>query len=111
MALKNAYNKLNFIAKIKNPQLRSRLLLTVADDQLYNALHEIAVNYNRGNIKLKSNQKRQISKFKNLLKRLATKPKSKAIKRKLIKQSGGFLPFILPLIANLIPSVIDAIKN
>ena len=94
---------LNLLHQLESLE-RSRLLLNLADDELFKALQELAINFNKGNIKLNKTQQKHISRFKGILKRLTKKPRSKSIKRKLIKQSGGFLPYLLPALASIAAS-------
>jgi len=100
------FDKLSFIASIRNPNLRSKILSDIANDDLYKALNEIALNYQNGNIVLNSKQKNQIKKYKRLLQRLTIKSNNSTVKKKLIQQSGGFLPILIPTIASIITSLI-----
>lgn len=106
MSLKNNIDKLKFVASVKNPLLRTKLLSELSDDNLFKALNEIAINYFKGNINLNSKQKRQIKKYNRLLKRLTNKNSNKSIKKRLIKQSGGFLPILLPTLASIVTALI-----
>jgi len=105
--LKSCFPKLSFICKIKDPKLRKKLLINIADNCLFQALHEIAVNTIKGRVPLSNSQKRKLSKHKSTLSKLAKngKPNKKG-KLILIKQSGGFLPILLPAIATVLSSII-----
>lgn len=104
--LNNCFPKLNFIAKIKDPKLRKKLLASLADNCLFQALHEIAVNTVKGTVPLNKSQKRRLAKHKNVINKLAKIQSSKKRKLILIKQSGGFLPIILPAIATVLSTLL-----
>jgi len=104
--LNKCYSKLQFIASVKSPILRKKLLTSLSDECLYKALNEIAVNTIKGNVKLNKSQKTQLRKYKTNLIGLSKKTNNKSRKIKLIKQSGGFLPILIPAIASIIGSLI-----
>ena len=105
--LKKCMNKLVFIASIKNDLLRKKILMSLSDECLYDALQEIANNYKNKTIKLnpKTRSKLKGTKEKNILAFLKKKLNKKD-KYKLIKQSGGWLPVIIPAVASILSSLI-----
>lgn len=105
--LKSCIEKLKFIAQIKNPLLRKKLLTQISDNCTYQALHEIAVNTVKGKVKLSNNQKRKLNKYKKLLHALSKPTKDLKKKKKLTIQSGGFLPILIPTVASIITSLIN----
>jgi len=106
MSLSKRFETLKFIASIKNHKLRAKILSDIGDDNLYKALHEIAINLQKGNIKLSPVQRRKLRKYNRLLKRLTFKNNNRNSRKKLIKQSEGLLPILIPTIASLIGSLI-----
>ena len=104
--LNKCFSKLKFIASVKNDFLRKKLLQSMSDECLFKALNEIAINYSKGNIKLTSNQKRRMRKHEKLIRKLSRKNNKSSYKKSLIKQSGGFLPIILPAVASILTSLI-----
>ena len=74
----------------------------------FDAIFEIVNNIYLENIELTPPIKRKLKKHLAVLDKIQKKPKSKVIQRKLVKQSGGFLPYLLPI---LTPLIVDLIKN
>lgn len=81
---------------------RTAILKEFSDDRvLFDALSEISHNLLKGNIKVNKNQFKRLKKHTPVLKALDC-PKTRkcsAKRRKLIEQSGGFLPFLIPAAA------------
>ena len=114
MKAKQCQEFLKLMAESKSPK-RRKLLVDWASNKDIDAISEIALNTLNGNIKLTPNIYRKIKKHKKIIRLLAsTKPKINQ-KKKIIKQSGGFLPFLIPAaisaVSNLLPAVIKAIKR
>ena len=76
------------------------------DDDIASCLRIVCKNLINGKIPLKSTQIKQLKKHKPLIRQIAKRGNSKAKKKKLIVQSGGFLPAVLPIITTLI-SLLD----
>lgn len=104
--LRNCIGKLQYIAAIKNKRLRSAVLNDICDDCLYKAVHEIALNVTKNNVKLSLPQKKKLFRRKKLIKALATLTKSKKRRKNLLVQSGGFLPILIPSIVAALGSLI-----
>ena len=83
--LKNCYEKLKFIAEIKDPNLRKKLLGEVADNCLARALQEICANIENNKIQLNKSQKKKIKKYMPIIKRLSKPIINRRLKYKLIK--------------------------
>src|SRR5882757_2590978 len=98
----NCIEKLKFIASVKDEKLRKKLLVTLSDNCLYNALNEIAINTVKGNVKLSKKETKKLKKFKFQIKKLSCKTNDSRKKKKLIIQSGGFLPILIPAVASII---------
>lgn len=92
------------VSKIKRREDRKVVLSILAKEPNFiKALEEIAVNTVEGNIKLAKSQKTSLKKHKELLVQLSEKRG-----KKLLSQSGGgFLPILIPLVADLIGSLIN----
>lgn len=89
------------VLKKASPKLRKAILRN-ADDDLICILAEIIVNLMDRNIEIRPQQKRKLARFKNIFRRIARHCSHTPNKRKLRKQivqSGGALPFLIPLIA------------
>lgn len=92
------------------PTVRT-LILKYLDKTTIRVLALLAANILHGNIELDDKQKRNIRKFKNLLKILRYKCIDIEQKRNALIQHGGFLPFLLPIIASITGALVSrAIK-
>lgn len=69
---------------------------------LINCFSEISTNVLNGNVKLSQAQKNKLSKYKNYIRKLATKSTSQATKKRILQQ-GGFIGALLsPLLKGVI---------
>jgi len=103
--LKKCFGKLLVLSRIKSKHERCRVLAEIVDDCLHKALKEIAVNTVNGNIKLTPRERRKLYKYKKLILTMA-KNKAKKRHRKIVVQSGGFLPMLVPAVAALLGSIL-----
>lgn len=100
------YNHILQVLKTANPKLRKSILQNSSNDVIC-ILVEIIVNLLQGNININPNQKKNLIKFKNkfrIIKQQCThknRINKQKVRNKLV-QTGGALPFLIPLIAPLI---------
>ena len=104
--LKNCLEKLKIVAKIKNPDLRKKVLLHIADKCLYKALNEIAVNTVSRKIPFSKNTKQHLRKHAIHIEKLAKGTSNSRKQRQLVVQSGGFLPYIIPAVLGILSALI-----
>lgn len=107
--LRNCLRKLSTICEIKNPKLRQKVLQNLYDDCLYNALYEITANVTSKNIPLSKRTKENLYKRKkdlNIIRELSHYTRNKRRRKRLVTQSGGFLPLLLPTVASILTSLI-----
>lgn len=98
---------LSVIAKIKNNKTRKIVLKDIGkDEKIYSALKEMALNTLNKNIKLNRNQRNKLSRVTPLLRKFK-KNNSKNQKHKLIIQSGGILPIIVPAALSLLSTILS----
>lgn len=94
--VKRNLSMLRWLSKA-NPKAR-KVVLRSADRDLVDCLCECALNILNGNVPLTQAQKRRLSKYKLVLRRMASgKRSSLKAKRRLI-QTGGFIAGILPVV-------------
>lgn len=86
-----------------SPKLR-RSILENCDTDLIKTFSEIAINTLQGNVNISKKTKADLEKYKSKLRKLACPKTSATIKRKLLVQSGGFLPTLLSIVATTILS-------
>src|SRR5258708_39696140 len=104
--LKNCMQQLQVIAKIKDSELRKKVLKNFADDCLYKALNEIALNTVNKKVPLSAKDKKSLHKHSIKIKKLACFTKDKKKRKRLVVQSGGILPILIPTIASILTSLI-----
>lgn len=97
MTLKRVIECLPTITKIaKAKSIEKRLkLLKEARNCIYFAISEITLNVLQGKIPLKSTAKKKLLNHKAAIRKIATKSISLPTRKKVILQSGGFLPSLL----------------
>ena len=98
-------NLLKELSKTQSPY--KKLILEKADSKLIQAICESAYNILEGNIQLDAKSKQALLKYKNLLRKLVQKSSLKQ-KKKLLVQSGGALPAILPLVLSSLASAVGS---
>ncbi len=76
-------------------------------DCFFEAIYEIINNIYLENIKLSPPQKKQMKKYITLLNKIHCHPKHKTIRKKLVVQSGGFIPILLPIVAGVVTDLIS----
>jgi len=93
--------------KTANPKLRTAILQN-SDDKLVCVLVEIISNLLQGHINMNPHQKKKLEKYKNQFRKMVSccakhnTVINKRKARKMLIQSGGALPFLIPLLAPLI---------
>ena len=98
-------NLLKELSKTQSPY--KKLILEKADSKLIQAICESAYNILEGNIQLDAKSKQALLKYKNILRKLVQKSSLKQ-KKKLLVQSGGALPAILPLVLSSLASAVGS---
>jgi hypothetical protein len=98
MAIKSVIKCLPTLQKLSKAKSRKKRkeLLSKCNRCIYYAISEVARNTVKGNIPLSPKRKKQLSPYKNQLRRLARKSGVSLKERKtIINQRGGFLPGLL----------------
>jgi hypothetical protein len=87
---------------------RRKLFLKPADKELVQSICECALNTLKGNVPLKPCQKKTLSRYKRILRKLVHPKGGWKSKRKILIQHGGaFFPALLaPILASLLTSLI-----
>lgn len=107
--LRSQFPKLEMVARAKKPSIKKALLEAFSDDeQFFKAVRELVKNTVKKNIKLSSNQRKKLVRYKSLLLDIFKKKISKKRRRRLMMQTGTgvFIPLILPLAASIISSLV-----
>lgn len=105
--LQKSIKLLEVISAVKKKSLREQILKDLSkNDELFDAISEISKNTVTGRLKLTEKQKSVLKKYKKVLIEMAMKPKGKRKRKKLIVQTGGFLPILIPTIATLLAVIL-----
>lgn len=111
--LSTQWPRLQVIASLKKRcqlSLRKKLVCEFAKDPDFcKALRLLAKNIVRKNIPVSAAQCCQLKKHRKLLLALNKRGNSKTIKRKLAKQSGGAIPFLVPIASFLVSELISSL--
>ena len=100
---------LALLCSMRRSLAKRNILLDSADPEHIYAICDCVYNVLKGNVKVKKHEFIKLKKYKDTL-RLIVKPNLSLKKRRqTIKQKGGFLPLILPMIASLISTVLPKI--
>lgn len=106
--LQNCLKELYLIANIKKLRVRQEVLKDISDNEcIYNALKEIAVNTVNRKIKLNPKQRRKLQKSAFIINEFSKSQKSRKKKRKLVVQTGGALPILIPAVIALLTNLIQ----
>ena len=108
--LRKCMKKMHFFCESDSKHTKTVILNEMCKDEcFFDALFEIVKNIQCQCLKIPTS-KRKLLKAKHikLMDKIYKRPKSKTIRRKLVKQSGGFLPFLLPI---LTPIIVELIQN
>jgi len=95
---------------VKGNNKKRKKILQDADPELLKCISEIALNTINSNVPLTDSQYKKLSRYKNILRELASKNVSlKKKKHKLVKQAGGcILPLLIPIIGSVIANLISS---
>jgi hypothetical protein len=82
------------------------------ENDIIKLLTEIAHNTLQGNIPLNTLQLKRLRKYKQMLRTLSNRAVSLREKRDLVvRQRGGFLPILLPIIASAVGGLVSQLAN
>lgn len=89
-----------------SPKLR-KAILTHADKPLIQTLTESCHNVANGNIKISPCNLRKLKRYRSTIRQI-TSPKTKwQHKKKVLIQSGGFLPILMPIISSVLGGLVS----
>ena len=103
--LRKYVDQLKFIANIKNKNVRDTILHEFSNvDNFFGAIKEIVENTMQKNLLLKPKEKRRLRKYIKMFQQFIKPSIKKRHKQKLVSQSGGFLPILMPILASFLAS-------
>jgi hypothetical protein len=113
-SLKKTLPILQLVSKIKNNKKRNEILSEISDDDaIFNAIKEIATNKIKGNIKLNKKQTKQIKKYDKVFKGICCSKTNNCPKKrkKFVSQSGGAFPILIPVVEEILSSLLNVSDN
>jgi hypothetical protein len=108
--LKRCASVLSLVSRIRNKSLRDSILREIScDDHIYDALSELAVNTLKGNVPLTKRQKEKLRRQKRFISSLSCDRKKHSLRKRkyLVRQSGGYLATVLPIIVTLLSELLS----
>lgn len=100
--LKTCLRELKLLVSIKDKKARSIVLKKLSKKScIYDALREIAVNIMNKNLPLNKSQLRKLGPHAKTIKGLACGVKQVSKRQKLVQQTGGFLPLLIPIVTSI----------
>ena len=109
--LRKCMKTMHLLCSTQNKKLRKSIIQEMAKHQcFFEAIYEIVNNIHLKNIKLKnlkSLDKKRLKKFLPLLRKIHSCPKNKSIRKKLVVQTGGWLPIVLPVLTTVVGELIS----
>ena len=108
--LRKCMKNFHLFCCVQNKSLRNSILCELAKDaRVFEALYEIVDNIHHKNLDLNGltqSQKKQLKKFEPIMRKIHCKPKSKVIRKKLVKQTGGWIQFVLPILTSVVSELV-----
>jgi hypothetical protein len=95
--IKENIQLLDLISKCKKAKDR-KVFLEKGSDEFIKAIIEILLNVLKGNVSVSDKIKKQLKKYKRILRALICPKVSLKAKRRVLIQKGGFLNIILPAV-------------
>jgi hypothetical protein len=106
--LRDCLHRLDVVARTKDSRRRRTLLRELAQDEdVHRTLQLLARNTINMRIPLERHHKQKLIKHSKVIQDLARKRTSKAKTKKLIEQSGGILPILVPLAIELATDLLE----
>jgi len=110
--LKNCMIELLELTKLKDRKSKEAVLKFLSKKKcVYLALREISLNILNKQIPLNKKQLSKLGPHAKTIKALACGSNYKKSQKKLVVQSGGFLPYIIPIVSTLLPAIVDLINK
>ena len=106
--LRKCLNKMKHYCNTDCKNLKKSMLHEMSsDDKYFNAILEIITNVSLKNIAIPVKEKNKLKKHIKVFNKIMIKPKNKKIRKKLIKQSGGAWPILIPFAIEAVRELIE----
>ena len=106
--LRKCMRTMHHFCDSNSPKIKKTILKEMSENPCYfDAIHEIINNIYLKNLKIPPSRRTKMKRFLKFFDDIHRQPKSKAKRRKLVIQSGGFIQFILPILATLVTELIS----
>ena len=109
---KKYFVPLKLLSQIKNKDIRKNATCDFCkNENLYKAIKEIALNIVNKNIPLTNKDKKKLKKYKKDIYLLSKQKFKSKRKQKVLQQTGGFLPILIPLVATILGQIYENNKT
>ena len=99
---------LQLLSNTRNSTTRKAILKDLCDKKMFfSALKEICKNTLAGNVKMSKYRKNKLRKYKKVIKGIGTTKVTSPKTRMLVKQSGGFLPILVPAVISILTQLLN----
>ena len=111
--LRDCLNSLKILDETKCCKLKKSILCDLAKNEKYfKAIFEIVLNLSENKLKLNKIEKKKLKKHIKILEKILVNPKCRSKRVLAVKQSGGLLNILLPVVGSLITGLItDVIRK
>ena len=96
---------LSLLTKCIKNKIRRNYLIDFANKDELKAISEVMLNVLSGNIKLTPKILRKLKRERHYIRKLTHKKIPDIQKKRILKQKGGFLPLILPLVGTVLSKI------
>ena len=108
--LRRCMKNMHHVCDVKSRKLKNSILEEMSKKkEFFEAIYEIVNNIQAKFLKLDDLPPSELGKLKKhffLMEQIHKRPKSKIRRKRLVKQSGGFLPIILPILTTVVGELI-----
>lgn len=105
--LRTCLKTMELYSKTKSKNLKKSLLHEMSKTEcFYKALYEVVNNIYLGNLNFPNKTQKQLKKFIPIMQKIHSQPKTKRKRMKMIKQTGGFISFILPILSSVLAGLV-----
>ena len=106
--LRNCLSSMSILTETKCKKLKRSILCDFSkNDKYFKAIFEIVLNLSENKMILTSHEKKKLNKHLKILEKILKNPKCKRKRSLAVKQSGGFLNILLPIVGTLITELIS----
>lgn len=106
--LRNCMKTMHIWCDTKSPKIKKSIIEEMSKKEcFFEAVYEIIDNIYLKNLELTPSSLKKLKKYLKVMEKIHQRPQNKVIRKKLVRQTGGFLPIVLPILASVISDLIS----